>query len=238
MNKYLCLLMILIFAISVSFAEDIYELLQNDNLNLNLDGSFKELCRGGVPPPLLKLDSYSQVIQNSFNYRGEDDLSGEFGLVLCGKNLIFFGEIQDNIPLYQTREKPVNPKWWKITYGADGVCLLLSKSEKEDDVNRIFFNFGSQGLVPVILLDSIPGKKTGTSSGELAIEKTKNGYSFEAQIPFDELSEGLLNGDCFLEILLFDMDGSEETYKVMALNSKVEADLEKPSKWLKAIIKK
>lgn len=234
MIRNIFILMILIFVISVSFAEETYELVRKDDLIFNVDGLIKEY--GNVKT--LKIESYSQVIQNSFNYRGKDDLSGEFGLVLCGKNLIFFGEIQDNIPLYQTREKPVNPKWWKITYGADGVCLLLSKSEKEEDINRIFFNFGSQGLNPVILLDSIPGKKSGTSSGELAVEKTKNGYSFEAQIPIEELADGLFDKDCFLEILLFDMDGGEETYKVMALNSKVEADLEKPLKWFKAIIKK
>ena len=231
---------ILIFSCLKSFAEDNFEVYKKDDLVPNIDGLINEYS--GIKT--VKINTYSQVVQNSFNYRGEGDLSGEFGLVLYKNDLIIYGKVRDNMPLYQTREKPINPKWWKIAYGADGLCFLLSKSEKKEDVNKIFLNFGSQGLNPVIVLDKFPDEKSETSSGKLVVKKTKDGYAFEARIPVQELSDE--KGDrrdssvpfSYLEILLFDMDGDETTYKVMALKSKVEADLENPSKWLKIIFKK
>ena len=225
---------ILIFSCLKSFAEDNLEVYKKDDLVPNIDGLINEYSNIKT----VKINTYSQVVQNSFNYRGEGDLSGEFGLILYKNDLIIFGKVRDNVPLYQTREKPINPKWWKIAYGADGVCFLLSKSEKKEDIYKIFLNFGSQGLNPVIVLDKFSDEKSETSSGKLVVKKTQDGYTFEARIPIQELSDGLFNRDFFLEILLFDMDGDEMTYKVMALKSKVEADLENPSKWLKIIFKK
>jgi len=236
-------MIILIFLCLKSFAEDNLEVYKRDDLVSNIDGLIDEYSNIKT----VKINTYSQVVQNSFNYRGEGDLSGEFGLVLYKNDLIVFGKVRDNIPLYQTREKPINPKWWKITYGADGVCFLLSKSEKKEDINKIILNFGSQGLNPVIVLDKFPDEKSETSSGKLVVKKTQDGYTFEARIPIQELSDGALVGNgrdrslqafSYLEILLYDMDGDEATYKVMALKSKVEADLENPLKWLKMIVKK
>jgi len=227
-------MMILIFSCLKSFAEDNFEMYKKDDLVSNIDGLIDEYSSIKT----VKINTYSQVVQNPFNYRGESDLSGEFGLVLYKNDLIIFGKVRDNIPLYQTREKPINPKWWKITYGADGVCFLLSKSEKKEDINKIILNFESQGLNPVIVLDKFPDEKSETSSGKLVVKKTQDGYTFEARIPIQELSDGLFNRDFYIEIIVYDMDGDETTYKVMALKSRVEADLEKPSKWLKMIVKK
>ncbi len=232
----------IIFAIIISLnlitliatAEDDYEIYKISDSKPKTDGEINEYK--GIDK--IRIDDYSQVIQNSFNYRDKTDLSCKLGIALYGENLLVFGEVLDDISLCQTRENPINPNWWKITYGADGIGLLFSSSQKEETINKIILNFGSQGLKPVIVLDKIPNKKSGTSSGELAVKKTRTGYTFEAQIPISELSNGLFNSDFFFDVLIYDMDGDESTYKVMALKSKLDADLQNPSKWMKAIIKK
>jgi len=195
--------------------------------------SFEEHSKAltGVYP--ITLDRMAQVTQNSYNWRGLRDASLACELGFTPQAIVVRGKVIDNQPFVQPIAYPAKPDWWKTTYAADGVELILEDPTSATNRLRLILNFSSAGLNPKVQimeapLVKIPGVLT---SAELRVRSLLSedipaslpdkvtpvaGYRFESAIPTSGLAEPkFFSGPMRMTIRLHDLDGEIETYLKM-----------------------
>ncbi|MBX7247249.1 MAG: hypothetical protein K1X53_17260 [Candidatus Sumerlaeaceae bacterium] len=177
----------------------------------------------------LKLDNFSQVLQNSYNWQGPQDASLQCDIGFTPESVIIRGEFQDDHPFTQTMVHPAMADWWKITYGADGIDFTLDDPTSSAQQVRFVLNFGSRAVNPRIELLKTPlGTKAGfletgflqISDARPFLEKDSSGATspiqFKAAIPLTSLADRrLFNGPLRITVRLHDVDGDKSSYLMM-----------------------
>jgi hypothetical protein len=173
----------------------------------------------------VSLNRAEQVVQNSFNWRGPQDASMQGEIGLGPQALVIRGEIRDDFPLVQSRERPLMPDWWKITYGADGMEVQFDDPTSSSRRLRLLLNFSSAGTAPAVeAVDSPTGLKSNPAPGSLlqlseldpAAARQARGFSFTAVVPTERLAEpSFFASPLRITTRLHDVDGDMATYLQM-----------------------
>lgn len=179
----------------------------------------------------LQLIEHSKVIQNSYNWQGPEDASLKCDIGFAPGAVVIKGEVQDDLPFFQTLVHPSMPLWWRITYGADGVEFILDDPTSASQHVQFALNLSSQGVEPrVELLASPLNRKPGfIRSASLRLfahnpdapaipDAAWHGgpVYFQAAIPFSALAEPkFFNGPLRISVRLHDLDGDISSYLMM-----------------------
>jgi hypothetical protein len=188
--------------------------------------SFEDASRQVSAMLPIELGKMEQVTRNSFNWRGPQDASCRLEVGLSPQALVITGEILDDYPLVQSRERPLMEDWWQITYGADGLELEFDDPSSVTRQLKFLFNFGSAGTRPQIeLLQSAAGQKGNPAPGsqlkleELPAEMRQQGISgfrLRAVIPTARLVEpAFFSQPLRIVTRLHDLDGEYSTYLML-----------------------
>jgi hypothetical protein len=174
----------------------------------------------------VELSKMEQVTKNSFNWHGVQDASCRLEIGLSPQALVINGDVLDDFPLVQSRERPLMEDWWEITYGADGLELEFDDPSSATRKLKFLFNFGSAGTDPRVELIQSPAGLKGNPSpgshmqleelpGELR-DKGSSGFHLRAVIPTARLVEPNFFAQPLRVITrLHDLDGEYSTYLMM-----------------------
>ncbi len=190
--------------------------------------SFEDAARDLTAVYPIQLDSFDQVLQNSFNWSGPLDASMRCEIGFTPEALVIRGTMLDDHPFHQTLERPAMPDWWRIPYGADGMAFDFDDPTSASRRLSIALNYGSRAIKPRIELLASPQKlKPGfipSADFELldapAVEGSGAEKSppilFRVAIPFAALAEGrFFSGPLRITVRLFDLDGDWSTFCMM-----------------------
>lgn len=186
---------------------------------------FEEAIQGLSSVFPLQLSSMNQVRQNSYNWRGTHDASLKCDVGFAPLALVLRGEFRDDLPFFQPMVHPAMPDWWRITYGADGVELLLDDPTSATRRLRLALNFGSAATNPQVELLASPESPNlrqflpsatidladvaGTAAEDGAVQ-------FRVAIPYSSLTDtDFFRGPLRMTVRLHDLDGDYSTYLMM-----------------------
>lgn len=191
---------------------------------VNFDEAAKDLT--AVYP--IQLSDFSQVVQNSYNWKGPGDASMKCDIGFTRSAIIVKGDFKDDHPFYQPYVHPAMADWWKIRYGADGIEFIMDDPTSSARRVQFALNFSSAAVDPRVELIVSPfGKKTGflkTAVLEVGAPGERDGgtyvagnpIQFRAAIPFAEIADPkFFAGPLRITARLHDMDGDPSTYLMM-----------------------
>ena len=167
----------------------------------------------------LTLDRAAQVRFGLHHWSGPRD--GSLALVLRrgGDRLLIEGTLRDDHAFLQPRATKLNPAWWKIEYGADGLRFILRSGGDSDEVRSDFYlDFGSQALQPRVVVASCEAGHTGPLPGtRLKFRRAPGKTHFLLSLPLDKLlhAPATLAG-AQLEVRLYDLDSEMEDYTLLS----------------------
>jgi len=178
-------------------------------------------CEAPEPSALgqLTLERAAQVRFGLHHWSGPRDGSLTLSLRRQGERLLIEATLRDDHPFLQPRPTKLNPAWWKIEYGADGLRFILRSGGDSGEVRSDFYlDFGSQALQPRVVVASCEAGHTGTLPGtRLKFRRAPGKTRFLLSLPLDKLlhAPAALAGS-ELEVRLYDLDSEMEDYTVLS----------------------
>lgn len=167
----------------------------------------------------LELDRAAQVRFGLHHWSGPRDGSLALWLWQEGDQLVIEATVRDDSPFLQPRPTKLNPDWWKIEYGADGIRFILRTRENSAKVRCDFYlDFGSQAMNPrVVAATSEAGGPKPVSGTRLKFARKSATIHFWLSLPLSELLNAPFSlAATELEVRLYDLDSEMEDYTLLS----------------------
>lgn len=167
----------------------------------------------------LTLERAAQVRFGLHHWSGPRDGSLALSLRRQGERLLIEGTLRDDHPFLQPRATKLNPAWWKIEYGADGLRFILRSGGDSAEVRSDFYlDFGSQALQPRVVVASCEAGHTGTLPGtRLKFRRGGGKTHFLLSLPLERLLHAPVElAGAQLEVRLYDLDSEMEDYTLLS----------------------
>jgi len=170
-------------------------------------------------PDRLELSRAAQVSSGLHHWSGPRDGSLLVEARRQGDLLALDITLRDDVPFLQPRPAKLNPDWWKIEYGADGIRFILRTRQRPPQVRCDFYlNFGSQVTDPQIVVVSSESGMRGRMQG-LRLKYARKGITTRLFLtfPLDRLLESPLSLEATeMEVRFYDLDGDLDEFTVLS----------------------
>lgn len=167
----------------------------------------------------LSLNRASQVEVGLHHWRGPQDASLDMEAKVDDDALIITCTLVDDVPFLQPRRTKINPFWWKMEYGADGVRFILRKKNDLEEIRCDFYlDFSSQAIEPrIVIVESETNIQGSLQGSRLKFVRRLDETRFLLHIPLNQiLKEPLSLDGNSLEVRLYDLDGDHDEYTILS----------------------
>ncbi len=174
---------------------------------------------GIAAPVRLELNQAAQVHSGLHHWSGRRDGALALRVQRRGGTLVLEGTLQDDVSFLQPRPAKLNPDWWKIEYGADGLRFIMRTQGESPKVRCDFYlDFGSQLANPhVVVVASEVGQVNQLRGSRLKFTRKAGTLHFLLSLPLERLLEAPVSlRQTEMEVRLYDLDGEMEDYTVLS----------------------
>lgn len=167
----------------------------------------------------IELNRATQIRSGLHHWSGPGDGSVKVRLYRSDDLLIVEAWLRDDVPFLQPRPGKLNPDWWKMEYGADGLRFILRRRTEPAQVRYDFYiEFGSYAMTPQVqVVEPESGETKLLRGSRMRFSRKADSTHFVLALPLEHLLEPPYSlKDSEMEVRLYDLDGDADEYTVLS----------------------